>query len=62
MAKVTIEGKDYELDELSEQAKGTIVSLQFVQAEIKRLEAQLAVYKTAEMAYIRGLKKEMEEN
>tara|TARA_B100000674_G_scaffold462329_1_gene442226 strand:+ start:2783 stop:2971 length:189 start_codon:yes stop_codon:yes gene_type:complete len=61
MAKVTIEGKDYELDELSEKAKGTIVSLQFVQTEIKRLEAQLAVYKTAEVAYLRGLKNEMEE-
>ena len=34
MAKVTIEGKDYELDELSE-AKGTIISLQFVQQKLK---------------------------
>ena len=36
--------------------------LQFVQAEIKRLEAQIAVFKTAEVGYTNALKKELNVN
>ena len=56
MANVNIDGKDYEFDDLSDQAKAQLVSLQFVQGELKRLEAQIAVYKTAEVGYMRELK------
>ena len=56
MANVNIDGKDYEFDDLSDQAKAQLVSLQFVQGELKRLEAQIAVFKTAEVGYIRELK------
>ena len=56
MAKVNIDGKDYEFDDLSEKAKAQLLSLQFVQGELKRLEAQIAVFKTAEVGYIRELK------
>ena len=40
MAKVNIDGKEYEFDELSDKAKANLVSLQFVQGELKRLDAQ----------------------
>jgi len=56
MAKVNIDGKDYEFDDLSDKAKAQLLSLQFVQGELKRLEAQIAVFKTAEVGYIRELK------
>ncbi len=56
MAKVNIDGKDYEFDDLSEKAKAQLLSLQFVQGELKRLEAQIAVFKTAEVGYLRELK------
>ena len=46
MATVTIDGKDYDVDDLSLTAKEQLASLQFVQTEIKRLESQLAVCKT----------------
>ena len=56
MAKVNIDGKDYEFDDLSDKAKAQLLSLQFVQGELKRLEAQIAVFKTAEVGYLRELK------
>lgn len=59
MAKISIDGKEYETDNLSDLAKANLVSLQFVQSELKRLEAQTAVYKTAEVAYVKVLKEEL---
>ena len=60
MPNITIDGKEYNSDDLSQNAKEQLVSLQFVQAELKRLEAQLAVYRTAAVAYSASLKKEID--
>ena len=59
MADIKINGKDYNLENLSENAKKQIVSLQFVQSEIQRLNAQIAAYKTAEVAYSKALENEI---
>ena len=59
MANVTIDGKEYNLDDLSDNAKQQLASVQFVQAELKRQEAQLAVYRTAAAAYSNALKNEL---
>ncbi len=55
-AKVNIGGVEYLLSELSDEAKAQIKSLQFVEAEIGRLNAQAAVASTARMAYQNALK------
>lgn len=59
MATLKIDDKEYNIEELSEQAKATITSIQFVKSEIQRIEAQLAVYKTAEAGYLQAIKKEL---
>ena len=59
MATVTIDGKDYDLDDLSVTAKEQLASLQFVQNEIKRLESQLAICKTAGLSYSKALNDEL---
>ena len=59
MPSITIDGKTYDSDSLSDKAKEQIMSLQFVNAEIKRLESQLAVCKTASAAYSLALKNEI---
>ena len=61
MANVTIDGKDYEYDSLSDKAKANLKSLQYVQSELNRLSAQAAILKTAEKAYGDVLKSELEE-
>ena len=42
MAQVKINDKEYEFDNLSDTAKANLVSLKFVQDELKRLESQIA--------------------
>ena len=59
MATITIDGNDYDIDSLSDKAKEQVASLQFVQNEIKRTEANLAVMKTASVAYSTALKNEL---
>jgi hypothetical protein len=59
MATITIDGTEYDTDKLSEAANAQVVSLQFVQTEIQRLEAQIAVYKTAEAGYAKALQNEL---
>ena len=60
MAKININGKDYEESSLSPETKATIVSLRFVKAELSRAEAQIAVLKTAESAYSKDLADKLE--
>ena len=61
MANITIDGKEYDLEKLSDKAKEQLASLQFVQNEVKRLEALLAVSRTASNAYSNALKSELEQ-
>ena len=56
MATLTIEGKTYDMDLLSDGAKAQVASLQFVDAELARLNAKIAVYQTARNGYINALK------
>tara|TARA_E500000331_G_scaffold23045_1_gene20026 strand:+ start:1281 stop:1466 length:186 start_codon:yes stop_codon:yes gene_type:complete len=59
MAKITIDGKDYDTDNLNEDAKANLASLQFTQSELQRTQAHLAILKTAEAAYAKALNKEL---
>ena len=59
MPKVTIDGKEYDTDQLSDTINSQLLSLQFAQNEIKRLEGQIAVYRTAVSAYSQALKDEL---
>ena len=59
MPNITVDGKEYDLDDLNENAKMQLANLQFVQSEIKKLEGNLAVYKTAASTYSTALKNEL---
>jgi hypothetical protein len=56
MSKITIDNQDYELDTFADEAKEQLASLQFVDAELARLNAQTAILQTARMAYSNALK------
>lgn len=60
MPKITIDGKDYDVEEISDNVKAQLMSLQFVDDELKRLSAQIAVLQTARHAYGRAVKLELE--
>jgi hypothetical protein len=56
---LTVDGKAYAIDSLSENAKAQIVNLRSVDEEIRRIEQRLAIYRTARQAYARALKSEL---
>lgn len=60
MAKIKIDDVEYETDNLSDEAKAQVASLQFNEAHMMRLRNELAIADTARMAYSTALKKELE--
>ena len=55
MPKITIDNQEYELDNFSTEARAQLASLQYVDAELMRLQAQAAAMQTARMAYAKAL-------
>lgn len=55
MPTIKIDNKEYELDSLSNEAKAQLGSIQFVDSEIARLQAQLAAMQTARNTYGKAL-------
>ena len=59
MAKVTIDGAEYDMDALSEEAKATIASIRFVDEQLQEKRNQLAIADTARIAYGNALNKDL---
>ncbi len=57
----TIDDKEYNLDDLSEGAKGQIVNIRVVDQEIVSLQQKLAIAQTARNAYASALKGDIAE-
>lgn len=55
MTILKIDNVDYDFDKLSDDAKAQLVSMQFCDQELARLQAQAAAYQTARMAYAKAL-------
>ena len=55
MPTIKIDDRDYDLDQLSDEAKAQLASLQFVDSELQRLNAKAAVLQTARVAYSKAL-------
>lgn len=56
MPIIKIDNDEYDTNTLSKEVKDHLGSLQFVDAEIKRHQAQIAVLQTARIAYGNALK------
>ena len=55
MPTINIDNIEYDTDKLSDEAKAQLVSLQFCDQELQRLQAQAAAIQTARMAYAKAL-------
>ena len=55
MATIKIDEKEYEFDDMSDEAKSQLQALQFVDQEILRNRMQAAALQTARNAYGRAL-------
>ena len=60
-SKVTIDDKEYDTDDMSEDANAQLVSLQFVNGEVLRLQALTAAMQTAANGYTVALAKALED-
>lgn len=56
---VTIDGKTYRMDDLSDTAKQQLQNVQLADQEIARLKMQLALFQTGRNAYVNALKNEL---
>ena len=56
---ITINDKEYILDDLSDAAKAQLGSLQLTDLEIVRLQQQLAIAQTARNAYAQAVNSEL---
>jgi|TARA_R100000501_G_scaffold11509_1_gene21955 hypothetical protein len=53
--KINIDGKEYLIEELSDEAKAQLGNLNFVDQKIAGLQQEIAIMQTARNAYARAL-------
>lgn len=56
---INIDGVNYDLSDLSDNAKAQLVNIQFVDAQIQQLNNEWAVADTARIGYTNALKAEL---
>lgn len=61
MTKITVDEKEYDTDDISDEAKAQLQSLQFVDNEIVREQLKTAALQTARNAYAQALQAALEE-
>ena len=57
--KITIDDVEYDLNDLSDDAKAQLANLQFVDAQLQQLNNEWAVSDTARIGYTNALKAEL---
>ena len=60
--KIKLDDKEYDVSDLSENAKATLASLQFATQRIQELNNMQALLVRAKNSYVEGLKREMLSN
>jgi hypothetical protein len=60
MTLITIDGVEYNFDELSDNVKKNVDTIRFIDSEIVRLQNLIAIQQTARTVYANILQKELE--
>ena len=60
MTKITIDDIEYNTEDLTENGKAQLASLQFLEVQMQKLRNEIAVYQTAQRTYVAALKAEIE--
>ena len=56
MPKISIDGKEYDTEALSEEARSGVQNLQYCEQKMAELKRELALVQTARNAYAQALK------
>jgi hypothetical protein len=57
MAKITIDGIEYDPEAFSDEAKAQLISIQVVDRKLADLKTEVAIVQTARAAYAKALSK-----
>ena len=60
MPKINVEGIEYNTEDLSDNGKAQLASLQFLEVQMNKLQNEIAVFQTAKSAYVAALKAELD--
>lgn len=60
MPNITVDGIEYNTEDLSDNGKAQLASLQFLEVQMNKLQNEIAVFQTAKAAYTAALKVELE--
>lgn len=60
MPKITIDNIEYNTEDLTENGKAQLASLQFLEVKMQKLRNEIAVYQTTQLTYVAALKAEIE--
>lgn len=59
MPKITVDGMEYNSEDLSDNGKAQLASLQFLEVQMGKLKSEISVYQTARNTYLKELKEEL---
>ena len=59
MPKITIDEIEYHTEDLTENGRAQLASLQFLEGQMQKITQEIAVYQTAQVAYAQELKAEI---
>ena len=62
MLKITVDGIEYNTEDLTDNGKAQLASLQFLEVQMNKLKNEIAVFQTAKQAYVNALKAELEKD
>ena len=60
MPNIKIDDVEYNSEDLSDNGKAQLASLQFLAVQMNKLQSEIAVYQTARNSYVSALKAELE--
>jgi hypothetical protein len=60
MPKITIDEIEYNSEDLTDNGKAQLASLQFLEVQMSKLKSEIAVYQTARNTYMIALKNDLE--
>ena len=59
MPKITLDDIEYNTEDLTENGKAQLTSLQFLEGQMQKIRNEMAVYQTAQRTYVAALKAEI---
>lgn len=62
MPKITVDGTDYHTEDLNDNGKAQLASLQFLEAQMQKLRNEINVFETARQTYVNSLKAELNQS